>query len=124
MIAKNSSSSAARMAWAAEQLEADSESSPQEFTIALLRRAEEEDFVPPPTVREAWEIATGRSTETPREVDTEIEQQLHGQIENFAREFFDLSPADRNRTSQQLADSAQPFPKLAMRLEALQGFPA
>jgi hypothetical protein len=108
-----------RLAWAAERLDTAPAGRSGDFTVGLLRRVEEEDFVPPPIVRQAWEVAMGKAAADPAPLDELLEENQRAEIEAFASRFFEIAPADRNRTWRRLANEAARWPRLKVRLESL-----
>ncbi len=123
MIAEPKSSVAGLAEWAAEQLSVPPDSSPQETTSAFLRRLAEEDFVPPPALRMAWEIASARwpaQRSPPAWLDEPRETELRGRIEQFAGQFFNLPPEQRKAQWERLAREAEQWPRLEIRLRRLE----
>jgi hypothetical protein len=109
-------------AWAAEQLGVPSESPPEVCTAAFLRRLADEDFVPPPRLREAWELAArGSSDDGPamRWLDTTAEAELSGRVEEFAAQFFNLPPEQRSAHWERLYADARRRHRLETRLRRL-----
>ncbi len=105
--------------WAAERLGIRPDSSARDFSVALLSRVEEDDFVPPLVVRQAWEVAVGKQASEPFPLDELLEDELHSDVENFARQFFEMPVPDRVRAWRQLFEQAASWPRLKARLTNL-----
>jgi len=108
--------------WAAEQLGVPPESAPEVCTTAFLRRLAEEDFVPPPRLRQAWEFAARGSSEgrpTLPWLDSAAEEDLRGRVEEFAGQFFNLPPEQRSALWERLYADARRWPRLETRLRQL-----
>ena len=118
----NLSSDGRALKWAAAQLGVPPESSPEVCTTAFLRRLAEEDFVPPPRLKDAWQFVTrGSSDSRPALpwIDSDAESELSGRIEEFAGQFFNLPPEQRSAHWERLYAEAQQWPRLETRLRRL-----
>jgi hypothetical protein len=112
-------------AWAAGQLQVSPGASPGEVQAALWRSLPEADFVPAPAVDQAWRILIPRRSVPAPGVSMEDrsfqekEEQWRAEVEQFAQEFFNLSPTDRHRRWQDLHGRFAWSRPLAARLKAL-----
>jgi hypothetical protein len=112
-VGNSSLSNGEPRAWAAEILGTSPDGAPAEFTAALLRRLVEEDFVPPPVFRMAWETAVRPGAEGCRLPPLEqfCEERLSVEIEQFAGQFFTIPRPQRVQRWQLLFDRAERFPR-------------
>ena len=108
--------------WAAEQLGVPAESPPEVCTAAFLRRLADEDFMPPQRLRQAWEIATGKSCEESRSlpwIDAAVEEELSNKIEDFAQLLYYVPLEQRSAHWERLYADARRWPRLEARLQQL-----
>ena len=110
------------LAWSLQQLGMPPGNAPEICTAAFLQRVADEDFVPPPRLREAWECAVrGCSNSGPvsRWLESNAETEVGSRIEEFARQFFNLPPEQRSAQWERLYADAQSWPRLETRLRQL-----
>ncbi len=87
---------------------------------SLLREVAADGFVPPLSRQTAWTTLCNPSAAPPDAARRAAEVRLGGEIDDFAAEFFDLPPAERNRRWQALAARAAGTAPFVARLAALE----
>lgn len=112
--------------WARERLSLDPQRSEAEQRRAVWAALGEMNFLPPAGWDSALRVSglDGRPPAPPGPVyepaQRAWEEALRVEIDHFAESYFELSPADRRRQWQKLAERCAPWPPLATRLEDLQ----
>jgi hypothetical protein len=87
---------------------------------SLLRELADDGFVPPLGRQTAWRTLCDPHATLPDEARRAAAVRLRGEIDDFAAEFFALSPAERGRQWQTLAARAAGTAPFAARLAALE----
>ena len=98
------------------------DASADEVRAAFLTRLEDEDFLPPPEVPAAFRVLMAANESF--DVSGADARKLAGasltaEVEQFARDFFTLSPEARQKDFLALGQRCQGVPKLLVRLKAL-----
>ncbi|HEY7424971.1 MAG TPA: hypothetical protein VH682_12140 [Gemmataceae bacterium] len=115
-----------RLRWAAEQLGLSPSASPAEVRAAWLKRLPEEDFVP--SCELSWALAamlrrqpeSGWETRADEAAFAAEEEQLRGEVEAFAEQFWDVPVGERRRRWEELTDRCPFAPTLRARLRLLE----
>lgn len=121
--------------WALDALGLPPDATTKAVRSAIVEQLEEADLSPPPIVIEVIEIlapyAAGDSSNPqhrsvipqvrvpPAAFYRHCERQLREEVEAFAKQFFELPVSERQATWARLAEQAQPFPAVMLRLQAL-----
>jgi hypothetical protein len=107
-------------AWAADQLQVDTNAPPEHVRAAYLRQVQHENGAPNLTAREALLILTGRTNAARPALALEAaEEALRREVDDFASRFFSLAIAERTAEWENLKARGQGFVRVDARLTAL-----
>jgi hypothetical protein len=115
-----------RLRWAAEHLEVNPGATPDEVRADWLQRLPMLDFVPPSEDRAALAALLRRQREGGWEASADQqayaweEEQLRGEVEAFAQQFWEILPDERRRRWEELANRCAFAPTLRARLSMLE----
>ncbi len=114
-----------RRVWAAEQLGLSTDRSAEFSAVDARRKFQrmlvDAEFVPPDAWRAAFDEATGRehAGAAPEAFVADRELQIRAEVETFARQLFQLEPAERQTRYDVLSRNCADFPRLSVRLNGL-----
>src|SRR4051812_39490699 len=117
-----------RRRWARQLLDLPAEGGPKGSTADVLQRLQDAEFVPSPSWRQAMQTlvaspgAPSGDMASPHAPDALLShggEELRGEVEAFAAQFFQLEPGSRRERWRQLRCGPGLTPGLALRLDAL-----
>jgi hypothetical protein len=122
MTTPNSANPAWRI-WASERLGVPAEASATDAGIAFLGSLEAADFAPPADLRIALKLRNTEERPGPQQALTAFEkhqaQTLRALVEDFAKRYWSVPPAERQAEHARLVAAAHDAPIVRLRLEGL-----
>lgn len=112
-----------RLKWAAWRLGLPQGPSQEQVTATFVRSLRRTGFEPPRALQEAFWLLVGGEDGVPRPLTGALEADLHdslvGEVDDFARHFFEFEPESRRNRWVELSGAAECEPRLAHRLAHL-----